>query len=99
MISPLSVGTDGYLCNEGFSRSLVAIATDGYLACIQIPAKIPVVITDNVGYTGDDDVKGPSIDTGERVRFKTKEADIDSQNDAIMAVIKTFIKCQDENIL
>ncbi len=97
MINPLNVATSGYLCYHS-PRNVLTVATSGYIGCQRIP--IPPRPHDNIGWMGDEGYRGPSIEKGKRVKIKFKEPwKIELQNDVLMAIIKTFIKCQDENIL
>ena len=93
----LGLVTEGYLCGDGnYTLSLV---TRGHLGCvtedvvIPVPPKIPIT-GDGGGYSG------VSIDKGKRVKLNLKDPyKTERKNKRLMIIIKTFMRCQDENIL
>jgi hypothetical protein len=94
----LSIGTDGYLCKDS-DRNVLAIATRGYIGCggiIEPPAPDKPLSQpgSGSGWSG-------KIDTGKAIKLDLKDPGkrIKNQNDAILAVIKSYVKCKDENIL
>lgn len=91
MINLLGIATDGYLCKTG-PRTLLSIATRGYLGACDIiipPIEIPNIGGGNIGYN----IATPLPLKGDDIYSRILKTD----DDAIVAVIKAFIKCQNEN--
>ena len=99
----LSIGTDGYLCKDS-DRNVLAIATTGYIGCGAVAPPVDPPAIDKPlsqpgtgsGWQGAHDY----VDIGEKIKLDLKDPRKKKiNNDAILAVIKAFVQCQEEDYL
>jgi hypothetical protein len=90
MISPFHIATEGYLCSP------LAVATDGYIAlCDIVFTTDKVIVTKKQGGAVTSVPRYSPIryvDPTERVKLIREQ--ILREEEEIMIIIKTFLKCQ-----